>query len=130
MTGKAKIFPALKYDDAPKALDWLKSAFGFAPHAVHKDDSGGIAHAEMKLGEAMIMFGSTRAPEPANPWSTEPMGVYVCVDDIDAHYARAQAAGAEIVRPLADTPYGAREYSARDCGGHLWSFGTYDPWKA
>jgi uncharacterized glyoxalase superfamily protein PhnB len=125
----AKLFPAIKYDDAPQALSWLKSAFGFEPHAVHKDDGGDIQHAEMKMGEAMIMFGGKRAPDKTNPWCTEPMGVYVCVDDIEAHYAKAKATGAEIVRPLSDTPYGAQEYSARDCGGHLWSFGTYDPWK-
>lgn len=126
----AKLFPAIKYDDAPMALNWLKSAFGFEPHAVHKDDAGNIVHAEMKKGEAMIMFGGKQPPDKANPWCTEPVGVYVCVDDIDAHYAKAKATGAEIVRPLSDTPYGAREYSVRDCGGHLWSFGTYDPWKA
>ncbi|WP_374384640.1 VOC family protein [Dongia sp.] len=126
----AKLFPAMKFDDAPEALDWLKSAFGFEPHVVHKDESGGIAHAEMKLGDGLIMLGGKRPPEATNPWCTEPMGVYVCVEDIETHYAKAKAAGAEIVRPLSDTPYGAREYSARDCGGHLWSFGTYDPWKA
>jgi len=54
---------------------------------------------------------------------------YVIVSDIDAHYARAKAAGAEIVRPLADTDYGSREYAARDPEGQVWSFGTYDPWK-
>jgi uncharacterized glyoxalase superfamily protein PhnB len=54
-------------------------------------------------------------------------GIYVVVPDIDGHYARAKAAGAKIERPLADTDYGSREYSARDCDGHLWSFGTYDP---
>jgi uncharacterized glyoxalase superfamily protein PhnB len=54
-------------------------------------------------------------------------GIYIALDDIDAHYARAKAAGAEILRPLADTDYGAREYTARDLEGHLWSFGTYWP---
>ncbi|WP_303976893.1 VOC family protein [Dongia mobilis] len=130
MSEQATLFPALKYDDAPAAVAWLQKAFGFAEHAVHKGPDGGIAHAEMKFGNAMIMFGSTGKPDPANPWSTERMGIYMHVPDIDAHYARAKAAGAEIVRPLADTSYGAREYSARDAGGHLWSFGTYDPWTA
>lgn len=50
------------------------------------------------------------------------------MNDIDAHYARAKAAGAEITRPIADADYGSREYSVRDCEGHLWSFGTYDPY--
>jgi uncharacterized glyoxalase superfamily protein PhnB len=53
--------------------------------------------------------------------------VYVQVDDADAHYARAWAAGAEIVLELQDTSYGSREYTARDLEGHLWSFGTYAP---
>ena len=48
------------------------------------------------------------------------------VPDIEAHYSRAKAAGAKIERPLTDTEYGSQEYSARDCDGHLWSFGTYD----
>jgi uncharacterized glyoxalase superfamily protein PhnB len=54
-------------------------------------------------------------------------GVAVYVADVDAHYARAKAAGAQIVRELEDTPYGSREYSVRDLEGFLWSFGTYRP---
>ncbi|MEJ1158320.1 VOC family protein [Prosthecomicrobium sp. N25] len=123
----ATIFPALKFRDAPAAVDWLERAFGFARRAVHPDGGGGIAHAELALGNGVVMFGSTRPADPADPWSTADMGIYVAVDDIDAHYARAMAAGAEIVRPLAATSYGAREYSARDLDGHLWSFGTYRP---
>ena len=70
----------------------------------------------------------TWAADPKNPWATERAGTYVVVPDIETHYARAQAAGAKIERPLASTDYGAREYTARDCDGHLWSFGTYDPY--
>ncbi|MBP7000086.1 VOC family protein [Amaricoccus sp.] len=122
----ASLFPALRYRDAPGAADWLERAFGFARHAVHEGPDGSVAHAELRYGNGMVMFGSARLTEPANPW-TEGEGVYVAVDDIDAHYARAVAAGAEILRPLADTDYGAREYTARDPEGHLWSFGTYRP---
>jgi len=53
--------------------------------------------------------------------------IYVVVDNADAHYAKAILSGAEIVRDLEDTPYGSREYSARDLEGHLWNFGTYRP---
>ena len=53
--------------------------------------------------------------------------VYVCIADIDEHFARARAAGAEIVFELKDTDYGSREYSVRDLEGHLWHFGTYAP---
>lgn len=127
VSGSAAIFPALKYDDAPAAIEWLGKAFGFSKHMVAPNESGGIAHAELRIGQAMIMLGSPGKPDPANPWATERQGIYVQISDIDEHYARAKAMGARIERPLADTPYGAREYSVRDPGGHLWSFGTYDP---
>jgi uncharacterized glyoxalase superfamily protein PhnB len=56
-------------------------------------------------------------------------GIYIDVEDVDAHDRRAKAAGAEIVMELRDTDYGSREYSARDLDGHLWAFGTYLPGK-
>jgi uncharacterized glyoxalase superfamily protein PhnB len=135
MAGKAKldypnIFPALRYKDGQAALGWLAKAFGFTQQAAYPNPDGSLAHAQMTYGAGMIMLGSGGKTDPQNPWSTESLGVYVQVDDIEAHYAKAKAAGAEIVRELADTSYGAREYSARDLDGHLWSFGTYNPWKA
>jgi uncharacterized glyoxalase superfamily protein PhnB len=122
----ASLFPAMSYRDAPAAVDWLERAFGFARHAVYDDGKGRIVHAELRFGNGMVMFGSAREPDPENAW-TEQDGVYCVVEDVDAHHARAQAAGAEIVRPPADTPYGSREYTARDLEGRLWSFGTYRP---
>ena len=121
----ASIFPALKYRDAHAAADWLERAFGFARKMVVDRPDGGVAHAELRFGNGVVMFGSAEE-DPANPWAKE-VGVYVAVDDVDAHFARAKAAGAGIVRELADTPYGSREYSARDLEGRLWSFGTYRP---
>ena len=126
--GVPNIFPALKYQDAPKAIEWLGKAFGFEKQFVVPGENNTVAHAQLRKGAGMIMMGSKRAPDPQNPWATEPFGVYVVVKDIDAHYGRAKAAGAKIERPLTDTDYGAREYSVRDCEGHLWSFGTYDPY--
>ncbi|HNB25735.1 MAG TPA: VOC family protein [Alphaproteobacteria bacterium] len=126
--GVPNIFPALKFKDAPKAIDWLGRAFGFQRQFVAPGEDGGVAHAQLRHGAGMIMMGSAGQPDAANPWTTEPFGIYVVVADIDAHFARAKAAGAKIERPLADTAYGSREYSARDCEGHLWSFGTYDPY--
>ena len=133
MAGKAdigvpNIFPALRYRNAPGAIDWLGKAFGFERQFVVPGEGETIAHAQLRLGAGMIMMGSGGKPDPKNPWSTEKYGTYVVVKEIDEHYARAKAAGAEIVRPIADTDYGSREYSARDCEGHLWSFGTYDPY--
>jgi len=76
----------------------------------------------------VIMLGSGKhGPGTDNPWDTAKQGIYVYVADVDAHYARAKAAGAEIVMELEDTDYGSRGYSVRDLEGHLWSFGTYHP---
>src|SRR4051812_31115975 len=124
---RPNIFPSFKYKDAQGAIDFLERAFGFARQGVHTAAGGTVAHAELALGAGGIMLGTQGAPDPANPWAAATHGVYVYVADADAHYARAKAAGARIVRELADTPYGSREYSASDSEGNLWSFGTYYP---
>ena len=112
------IFPAMRFADPDAALQWLSQAFGFTQRAVHRDEQGVVRHAEMSLGAGTIMFGR------GDPRSHS---IYVAVEDADAHYARARAAGAETTRELQDTPYGSREYSARDLEGNTWSFGTYRP---
>ncbi len=125
---RATIYPALGYKGAREAMAWLTEACGFEAHQVYTDDGGKVVHAELALGGAVIMLGDkSDTPDPDNPWSTATMGVYVAVDDIDAQFAKALAAGAEVVRPLADTDYGAREFTIRDPSGFLWSFGTYRP---
>jgi uncharacterized glyoxalase superfamily protein PhnB len=123
--------PFLAYDDARAALDWLAKTYGFEPTALHESPDGKVAHAEMRFGDSMVMIGSAFE----NDWSMRTprelggvnQGVYVIVDDIDGHYERTRGAGAEILRPLADTDYGSREYMARDPEGNIWSFGTYRP---
>jgi len=122
------IFPAVRYKDGPAAMDWLGRAFGFERHFVVPGPDDTVAHAQLILGSGMIMMGSGRH-DPPNPWDAVSQGIYVHVPDIEAHYARAKTAGAEIVMELHETDYGSREYSARDPEGHLWAFGTYDPWK-
>jgi uncharacterized glyoxalase superfamily protein PhnB len=67
-----------------------------------------------------------RPPEP--PALTNTQGIYVVVADPDAHFARAKAAGAQILMELTDQDYGGRDYTARDPEGHIWTFGSYDPW--
>ncbi len=121
------IYPVLRYKNGSKAMEWLTQVFAFSKHMEVLGADGEVAHAELSFGNGMVMFGSGGKQGDGNPWTTERSGIYVAVDDIDAHYERAKAAGAEIVRPLADTGYGAREYSVRDLEGHLWSFGTYRP---
>ena len=117
------VFPALTYDDARAAVDFLKSAFGAEEHAVYKTDDGEIRHAELSFGNGLVMFGPSSGERV-------PVSVYVVVDDPDAHHERARAAGAEIVRDLHDTDYGSREYGAKDPEGNAWYFGTYQPFAA
>ena len=128
--GQVTMYPIIAYDDAPAAIAWLQRVFAFAPLMIMTGENGEIQHAELRLGDGVIMPTTRqRTPDPENPWS-QPLGtqgLYVALDNVDAHYEHAVNAGAEILRPLAETPYGSREYSARDLEGNLWSFGTYRP---
>ena len=66
--------------------------------------------------------------QPEELGGMETQSPYVIVPDADAHYARAKGAGANIVLDIVDASYGGRGYTCRDLEGHLWSFGTYNPW--
>jgi uncharacterized glyoxalase superfamily protein PhnB len=124
------IYPAMSYHDPRAAIEFLTNAFGFQELMVSPDNNGGIAHAELNLGPAIIMLGSAR---PEIGWVSPrdlpavAQTLYVAIDDPDAHCERAKAAGAEITREPYDTDYGSREYGAKDPEGHHWSFGTYRP---
>lgn len=131
----ATLIPAMRYNDPNAAVDWLCRAFGFKQQAVYKDDSGKVVHAELSFGNGMIMLGPNAETEfgkhmllPKDAGGRCTQTVYAIVDDVDAHHAQATAAGAEVVMPLRDESYGGREYSCRDIEGHVWTFGTYDPW--
>jgi uncharacterized glyoxalase superfamily protein PhnB len=133
------IIPGLRYVDAPAAIDFLCAAFGFTRHAVYADnaDPSVIHHAQLTLEGGMIMLGSGRPNEvqegyrlrtPAEAGGNT-MSLYVYVADPDGHCAIAKAAGAEIIQaPRDNDGYPGRGYAARDTGGHVWSFGSYDPW--
>jgi len=132
---RATIIPTMRYRDAAAAIDWLGSAFGFARHLVVPGEGGTIAHAQLVLGNGMIMLGSARddafgklQKPPREVGGVGTQSAYIVIADVDAHYARAKAAGAEIVMAIKDEDYGGRGYSCRDPEGHLWSFGSYDPW--
>ena len=130
--GPANIFPEIVYDDAPAALEWLARAFGFVLGEVVEGADGTIAHAEMHYGAGTIMPKSPVIEEAFTLKSPRALRgisqcLYVTVEDTDAHHARARAAGARIVIEPFDTDYGARNYSAYDLEGHLWSFGNYRP---
>ncbi len=136
-SSKALVIPCLRYRDAPAAIKWLCEAFGFAEHLVVPDGNGGIAHAQLTLGQAMIMLGTARDDEfgklvgPGGEGPIEELAghsIYVTVPDADEHYARAVAAGAEVVLDIKDQDHDGRAYTCRDLERHVWTFGTYDPW--
>ena len=134
---KATVIPCLRYRNAPAAIEWLGQAFGFEKHLVVPGEDETIVHAQLTFGNGMIMLGSVKQSEldrlmkqPDEVGGAETQTAYVVVSDADALYARAKAAGAEIVLDIKDEDYGGRGFSCRDLEGHLWNFGTYDPWTS
>ena len=108
-------------------IAFLDSAFGEERHVFETADDGSVAHAELRFGNGIVMVGSAKPDLPATRGAGAPgEGIYVVVDDIDAHYERARDAGAEIVSELRDLGY-SREYSASDPEDNRWHFGTYQP---
>ena len=126
----SNIYPALTYDDASAAIDWLCRAFGFTRRLVVPGPGGTVRHAELSLGPGVIMVSSPR-PESGRVGPQSLSAVHqtlsVQVDDPDQHFARAKEAGAVILQELADEDYGSRGYMAKDPEGHQWYFGTYRP---
>lgn len=123
------VWPILTYRNARAAADFLVKAFGFEVRGIYgrDDDPSIVEHGELRwpLGGG-VMFGS--AGKDDGPFGTRLPGndsVYVVCDDPDALFARATAAGAEVVRGLKDEDYGSRGFSVRDPEGNVWSFGTY-----
>ncbi|MGB3388880.1 MAG: VOC family protein [Pseudaminobacter sp.] len=126
-----RIFPTFRYRDAARMIDWLGNAFGFTVHAQYADETGIIQHAQLALGSSMIMLGTVRDDAygrmVGEPGQNGGKSVYVAVDDADALYARAKAAGAQILEEPTDRDYGSREFICADPEGNVWSFGTYWP---
>jgi PhnB protein len=121
-----RITPYLLYEDVAAAVEWLSKAFGFTERLRFTDEGGNVTHAEMTLGDGSVMMGDP-GPDYASPRRRGDSfsQVYVYVDDLDAHFAQARAAGAEIVAEPADQPYGDRRYDAKDLEGHFWSFAEH-----
>lgn len=129
---RSTIIPGMHYRNAPAAIDWLCQVFGFERKAVYPGENNTIMHAELTLGGGMLMLGSYRTDRhmkhPDEVGGVETRGVNLILDDADAVYARAKAAGAKIVMEIEDKPYGGRGFGCLDLEGRLWWVGTYDPW--
>ncbi len=123
--GMSQVIPYLYCADVPKEVDWLVKAFGFEKIMVEPTEPG-RHHGEVRFGAGVVMMGTasnkfdSQSPKQAGAHTG---GVFVYLADVDAHYARAKAAGAEIVHEISDQAYG-RTYWARDPEGHDWFFTT------
>jgi uncharacterized glyoxalase superfamily protein PhnB len=116
----------LVYRDVAAAHDWLVRVFGLGAGRVDRDDQGRVVHGELHAGDGVIWLHPEQQDEfrLSSPRSVgaSTASIAVMVDDVDSHYHHAVAAGADVVQPPVDQPYGYRVYSARDVEGHLWSF--------
>jgi uncharacterized glyoxalase superfamily protein PhnB len=134
---KVNVIPCLRYRDAPKAIEWLCANFGFEKQLVVPGENGAILHAQLVFGNGMIMLGSASVEnaygklvkQPDDIGGAQTQTIYVVVEDADAVYRRVKAAAMEIVMDIKDEDYGGRGFTCRDLEGHIWSFGTYDPFS-
>ena len=129
------VVPMLSYENGAAAMDWLASAFGFKEVTRWLNDDGTLSHGEMTTGNGRIMLASPtpdyESPrrhrehcEQAMAWLSVPWvidGVMVYVEDVDAHFEQARAAGAMMLTGLEDGPPGKR-YRVEDIEGHRWMF--------
>ena len=116
------VLPHIIYKNLPAAMEWLSKAFGFREHYRYGEPSG----AQMHLGNAYIMVRSARPGDAtANPGAEQTASLTVFVDDVDAHFRHAKAAGAKIVEELHEVMYGEQQYGVEDLEGHRWLFSQH-----
>jgi len=122
------VYAAVRYRDAPGAIEWLERALGCETTERIDNEDGTVAHAELRLGDGLIMLGSAPGDLEAVPDDPRAarMTIYVAVQEVDALHACAKEAGAD-VSDLFEQDYGSRDFNARDPEGNHWSFGTYVP---
>lgn len=118
-----RITPYLLYEDLSNTVDWLINAFGFTERFRMPAPDGNLTHAEIQLGDGVVMMGCP-GPDYKNPkhLGASTNLIYVYVEDVDAHYQHAKAAGAKITQEPEDMFYGDRRYAAEDPEGHVWNF--------
>ena len=127
MSNFARVIPVLTYQDIAGAHDFLVNAFGFNGGGVSRNAEGQPVHGEVRVGDATIWLHRVTPEHRLNSPLTADVansGLFVHVDNVDAHYERARVAGAAIDSQPVDQPYGQREYGARDLEGHRWWFAT------
>jgi uncharacterized glyoxalase superfamily protein PhnB len=119
--------PYLFYADVQRAAQFMQDAFGFRLVFTSPDPNGGLAHAQLAHATGLIMAGHAGEGglgmvKRADALGALHAGVYVFVDDVDAHCARAKSAGARVLEAPTDRPWGDRMYCALDPEGQFWMF--------
>jgi uncharacterized glyoxalase superfamily protein PhnB len=135
---RSTVIPAMRYRDAPAAIEWLCKVLGFEKQAVYSNPDGTIGHAQLVFGNGMVMLSSVNKStafseilrQPEDVGGVETQTPCLIVSDCDAVYRAAKSAGAQIVIEIADMDYGGRAFTCRDPEGHIWNVGSYDPWAA
>lgn len=124
----ARLYAYLSYRDAPSALSWME-AIGFVLVRRHDTLTGSVAHAEVRMGDAVVIVSSAEEgherPSPAD--QSTGAGLYLQVTDVDDLYRRALSAGARSVIAPENTEWGGRRVRVLDPGGQEWTAGTYAP---
>jgi uncharacterized glyoxalase superfamily protein PhnB len=119
---RATVVPILVYEDVGKAIDWLCGTFGFKERLRAAAPGGGLTHAQLDIAQGAVILGRQGAefrPPRANEVSQY---VHVHVEDVDAHFEHTRQCGARILKSPADMPFGERQYTVEDPGGHRWTF--------
>jgi uncharacterized glyoxalase superfamily protein PhnB len=111
----AAIIPELAYPDVPAAAAWLCRAFGFTERL-----RIGTHRVQLTFDTGALVV--TQLPGNTDPVTSAGHSIMVRVPDVDQHFARAQQAGAVVLSPPTDYPFGERQYTAADLAGHRWTF--------
>lgn len=124
---RAPLMSAICYRDPKAALKFLEAAFAFEVSMLIEDGEGGLAHSEMRFGNAVVMVGNEWTDDhrsPASIGGKNTQTVHIQIEsDVDAHCERARKAGFEILMEPQDQFYGDRTYRCRDPEGHVWTIG-------
>ena len=118
--GYHTVTPYLVVADAEAQIDFLKKAFGAEETFRHKDDKGRVSHAEVRVGNSMLMIGQAR-----DQWTPKPAMFYLYVEDVDAVYKRAVEAGGKSIHEPTNQAYGDRSGGVEDSLGNQWWVATH-----
>ena len=119
-----RVIPLLVYRDIAAAHAFLTKVFGFEPGVIERSPDGQVVHGEVLAGATTIWLHRATLEHGLDAGINSDSGLVIHVDDVDAHFEHARAAGADVEKEPVNQPYGQREYGVRDQEGHRWWFAT------